>query len=276
MMPAKYARIPGINLVSTLLRNIPLLPSKRRTAPKTRAIYSDAAKPVKPTKRATRRVIYGDAVKPVKPTKRATPRVIYGDAVKPVKPAKLATPKVIYADSVKPVKSAKLATPRVIYGDAVKPAKPAKLAPPRVICSDAAKPMKSAKLAQIDSTKVYVLQLEGGLIYVGQSKNVPRRIQQHLNGQGAVFTKRHKPTGVVLPRLGNVEGAGDSGERQEVLLQMRKHGMHLVRGWKYCNDKLSKPDVLDIQSNWIEMFNLCRRCMHPGHMASFCRAHKAI
>jgi hypothetical protein len=49
-------------------------------------------------------------------------------------------------------------------------------------------------------TLVYVLQLTGGYIYVGQSRNVPRRIQQHMNGKGAVFTRKHKPTGVTLPR----------------------------------------------------------------------------
>jgi hypothetical protein len=127
---------------------------------------------------------------------------------------------------------------------------------------------------KLDKSMVYVLQLTGGLIYVGQSNNVERRIQQHMRGQGAVFTKRHKPTGVRLTRLGNVNGAGDSGERQEVLLQMRTHGMHNVRGWKYCNNTLSSADVLDIKSNWVEMFNLCRKCMKPGHMASFCKQRK--
>jgi hypothetical protein len=120
-------------------------------------------------------------------------------------------------------------------------------------------------------TMVYVLQLVGGLIYVGQSSNVERRIQQHLDGRGAMFTRRHKPTGLRLARLGTINGAGDSGERQEVLLQMRMHGMESVRGWKYCNNRLSPSDIIDIRSNWVEMFNLCRRCMGVGHMASSCK-----
>jgi hypothetical protein len=186
-MPAKYARIPGMNLVGTLLRNIPLLLLKRKVGVKATLVTS---------------------------TVKSAPKVIYSGG-----------------------------------------------------------PARTMSIKE-DSTKVYVLQLKGGFIYVGQSSNIERRIQQHLSGKGAMFTKRHKPTGVVLPRLGKVEGAGDSGERQEVLLQMRKHGMHRVRGWKYCNDKLSKTEVLDINSNWVEMFNLCRKCMKPGHMASFCRAKK--
>jgi hypothetical protein len=122
-----------------------------------------------------------------------------------------------------------------------------------------------------NNTSVYVLQLHGGLIYVGQSSNVETRIKQHMNGRGATFTKRHKPTGIKLPRLGNINGAGDSGERQEVLLQMWKNGMHSVRGWKYCNNNLSPSDIIDIKSNWVEMFNLCRVCMREGHMASSCK-----
>jgi len=124
------------------------------------------------------------------------------------------------------------------------------------------------------ATSVYVLQLTEGYIYVGQSSNVKRRIKQHMDGKGAKFTKRHTPTGVVLPRLGNIDGAGDSGERQEVLLQMRMHGMECVRGWKYVNNSLSGADVADIKSNWIEMFNLCRICMGEGHMASSCKKRK--
>jgi hypothetical protein len=124
------------------------------------------------------------------------------------------------------------------------------------------------------STKVYVLELHGGYIYVGQSNNVERRVKQHMEGRGAVFTKRHAPTGIMLPRLGNIDGAGDSGERQEVLLQMKKRGMHFVRGWKYVNNSLSATDVADIQSNWVEMFNLCRICMGEGHMASSCKKKK--
>jgi hypothetical protein len=130
---------------------------------------------------------------------------------------------------------------------------------------------KTSRCKPLVETQVYVLELHGGFIYVGQSNNVQRRIQQHMSGHGAMFTKRHKPTGIVLSRLGTINGAGDSGERQEVLLQMRMHGMEAVRGWKYVNNTLSKSDVLDITSNWVEMFNLCRMCKKPGHMASACK-----
>lgn len=49
---------------------------------------------------------------------------------------------------------------------------------------------------------VYVLQLAGGYVYVGKSTNVDRRVRQHTDGLGARFTRRHRPTGKLLPRLG--------------------------------------------------------------------------
>jgi hypothetical protein len=67
-----------------------------------------------------------------------------------------------------------------------------------------------------------------------------------------------------------VNGSDDSGERQEVLLQMKRNGIEKVRGWKYVNEDITNVQVKDIHSNWVEMFNLCRICMGEGHMASTC------
>jgi hypothetical protein len=53
---------------------------------------------------------------------------------------------------------------------------------------------------------IYVLELTGGFVYVGKSSNVTRRIQQHKLGKGAMFTKRHPPTGRQLDRLGKLQG----------------------------------------------------------------------
>jgi hypothetical protein len=212
-MPAKYARIPGINVISTVLQNIPIK--------------------VKVARSKNIRGIATSFIRGIAATKVAEPR------------------------------GTKVAKPR---GTITKVAKVA-------IAKITAAAKAIAKIVTA-STQVYVLQLQGGFIYVGQSSNVKRRIKQHMDGRGAVFTKRYTPTGILLPRLGNIEGAGDSGERQEVLLQMRMHGMQRVRGWKYVNNSLSVSDVADIRSNWIEMFNLCRICMAEGHMASSCKKRK--
>ena len=208
---------------------------------------------------------------PIKPRAirgTGTKRSLSGTTVKPM----LAAQRSFSGTTVKPMPAAQ----RSFSGITVKPMPAAQrsFSVTRVTPMPAASTRVTKLKIVPPRTKVYVLQLVGGLIYVGQSGNVQRRIQQHMDGQGAMFTKRHKPTGTVLPRLGTIDGAGDSGERQEVLLQMRLHGMQSVRGWKYVNNTLSRADIADIRSNWIEMFNLCRVCMGEGHMAASCKRRK--
>jgi predicted GIY-YIG superfamily endonuclease len=40
---------------------------------------------------------------------------------------------------------------------------------------------------------VYLLLCEDDWFYVGQTRDYQTRIQQHLSGEGAAFTKRHRP-----------------------------------------------------------------------------------
>lgn len=130
---------------------------------------------------------------------------------------------------------------------------------------------------------VYVLQLEDNCVYVGKtSRDVQKRLAEHMRADGcnvrfagAAFTKLHKPTGKLLPRLGNLEGKGDGPERDETLRQMYKRGFQRVRGWKYVRPgPLSKADEADIESNIRELFDLCRRCGKQGHFTMRCSETK--
>lgn len=130
------------------------------------------------------------------------------------------------------------------------------------------------------ASKVYVLQLEGGYVYVGKtSRTVQQRLREHMGTSGrpgffsgAAFTRLHKPTGKILKRLGNLEGDGDGPERDETLRQMHKRGAQKVRGWKYVKPgPLGKEDLEDIEKNIREMLDLCRRCGKKGHFTLQCR-----
>lgn len=130
----------------------------------------------------------------------------------------------------------------------------------------------NATAPQEPTEQVYILELAHGKVYVGKSKDVPRRLAQHKAGIGSAWTKLHPPTGVMLPRLGNVCGAGDCSERDELLRYMYLRGVHHVRGWRYCNTHLSQAELDDAEGNIRELFDLCRRCGHPGHFVTRCRA----
>jgi predicted GIY-YIG superfamily endonuclease len=120
---------------------------------------------------------------------------------------------------------------------------------------------------------VYILELAEGRVYVGHSTDMKRRIQQHMSGQGAAFTKAFPPTGVMLPRLGCVTGSPEAAERDETLRYMFLRGIHHVRGWKYVQVQMSVKDEDDAEENIRELFDLCRRCGHPGHFVTHCKAN---
>ena len=171
----------------------------------------------------------------------------------------------------KPVKVPKRPRPR----PRPKPTQPRPYGPR---CSDALKSsdalaMQASAQAKGDGKKssVYILQLEDDRIYVGTSQDVERRVLQHVSGKGAAFTRRFKPTGVRLPRLGNVSGDGDAAERDETLRYMYLKGIDMVRGWKYTQVEMSSADALEAESNIRELFNLCRRCGGKGHFVGQCR-----
>jgi predicted GIY-YIG superfamily endonuclease len=120
---------------------------------------------------------------------------------------------------------------------------------------------------------VYVLELAQGRVYVGHSMDVRRRILQHMSGQGSAFTKAFPPTGVHLPRLGCVSGSPEAAERDETLRYMFLRGIQLVRGWRYVRVEMADEEVQDAEQNIRELYDLCRRCGHPGHFVTHCKAN---
>ena len=119
---------------------------------------------------------------------------------------------------------------------------------------------------------MYILELEDDRVYVGSSKNVKRRIAQHQAGTGSAYTRLYKPTGVLLPRLGNVEGDGDAAERDETLRYMSLRGIPMVRGWKFTQVIMPFSDFDEAEANIRELFDLCRRCGRAGHFMTKCTA----
>jgi predicted GIY-YIG superfamily endonuclease len=89
---------------------------------------------------------------------------------------------------------------------------------------------------------VYILELENGRAYVGRSCDVERSVREHMNGKGIAFLNAFKPTGRLLPRLGNVSGRGEAAIRDETIRYMRLLGIARVRGWKYTRLTMSNEE----------------------------------
>lgn len=60
---------------------------------------------------------------------------------------------------------------------------------------------------------VYMLLCEGGGIYTGMTQNVTMRYKQHLTGQGANYTKKHRPLRIL--RTWKCESRSEAAELEK-------------------------------------------------------------
>jgi putative endonuclease len=69
-------------------------------------------------------------------------------------------------------------------------------------------------VARKDSYFVYVLLCNDGSYYTGYSNNPASRLVRHMKGQGARYTRMHKPRGIVYLQEHGTRSAAMKRERQ--------------------------------------------------------------
>lgn len=106
------------------------------------------------------------------------------------------------------------------------------------------------------SLVVYVLKLENGKYYVGETRDMIRRFQQHLGDTGAAWTKIHKP----IELLDFWEKENKSDENTTTIQYMVEYGIDNVRGGLYCKPKLSDADQTSLQRIVNASNNQCFDC----------------
>ena len=120
------------------------------------------------------------------------------------------------------------------------------------------------------TTNVYVLRLEGGNYYVGKSDNVMNRYQQHLNGSGSAWTRKHKP--LALEKVH--ENVSPLQENSITKMLMSNHGIDKVRGGSYCEIELSAFQIETIKKEIWGPKHYCSECGRKGHWFKDCYAKK--
>lgn len=124
-----------------------------------------------------------------------------------------------------------------------------------------------------DNDGVYVLELgEGGKFYVGQSRNISRRIEDHQSGrQRAAYVDAN---GGILRQLAPSTPRNEDfaeWEKKETLYLMMKYGYENVRGWEWTRvGPLCFNDLHMIKRDLMGTLNLCRKCGTKGHFAAQC------
>lgn len=115
--------------------------------------------------------------------------------------------------------------------------------------------------------KIYFLKLEEDKYYIGKTKNIIFRLEDHFeSGQGSKWTTLYKPVDV----LGIVTSYDKFDEDRYTLKYMVKYGIENVRGGSFCSVVLSNSDINTIRKMIKSSADLCYNCGKPGHYASKC------
>ena len=92
----------------------------------------------------------------------------------------------------------------------------------------------------MDNYCLYILALEDEKYYVGITRDVNKRYEEHVNGNGAQYTRINHPIGLVCMRQLNswslVQAEQEETRMTEVMMTL--HGIENVRGGDYCQVSL--------------------------------------
>jgi len=82
---------------------------------------------------------------------------------------------------------------------------------------------------------LYLLELQNNKYYVGQTDNVDFRYRDHVNGEGAKWTKIHKPVKIILSKQIEIKSIRESllYENWMTLHFMEKYEWQNVRGGEF-------------------------------------------
>lgn len=123
------------------------------------------------------------------------------------------------------------------------------------------------------TTNVYVLELVEGKYYVGTSKNVLLRYQQHVSGNGgAVWTKKYPPIRIVEV----LEKVDEFEENNMTKKYMATFGIDNVRGGAYCTIVLPAEVVAVLTKEIRSSQGCCVRCGRKGHFVTNCYANTTV
>tara|TARA_B100000424_G_C22838786_1_gene447735 strand:- start:305 stop:949 length:645 start_codon:yes stop_codon:yes gene_type:complete len=122
----------------------------------------------------------------------------------------------------------------------------------------------------MSKVNIYTLQLEGGKYYVGRSYNVPKRLNQHYNGEGSVWTKKYKPIRLYEVFLNKTK----FDEDKYTLMYMSIFGIENVRGGSFCSVELGGADKYIIKRMICTATDKCVKCEQHGHFFTDCPQYK--
>ena len=115
---------------------------------------------------------------------------------------------------------------------------------------------------------IYILRLSTGKYYIGKTKNVDKRWEEHISGNGSGWTKKYKP----LSLIKSVVSTSHFDEDRYVKEYMEKYGIENVRGGTYSNMVLDANCIAVLEKEIRHSNNMCVRCGRDTHFIKDCYA----
>jgi predicted GIY-YIG superfamily endonuclease len=131
-------------------------------------------------------------------------------------------------------------------------------------------------VARPSGQTIYSLELENGKYYVGKTKDIEARVQEHTEGDGAAWTRKWKPRSFSVLREDVASGDVSAIETQETAKLMKLHGIDNVRGGQWTRVTLSNEERVAAVQHIKHQDDLCNRCGRQGHFASACFAKSDV
>ena len=102
---------------------------------------------------------------------------------------------------------------------------------------------------------IYILKLREGKYYIGKTKNVEKRFNEHIAGNGSGWTKKYKPISLIK----SIVSTSYFDEDKYVKEYMAKYGIENVRGGTYSNINLDANCISVLEKEIRHSKNLCTR-----------------
>ena len=115
--------------------------------------------------------------------------------------------------------------------------------------------------------QIYILKLRVGKYYIGKTRNIEKRYEEHLTGTGSGWTKKHKP----LSLIKTIKSTSQFDEDKYVKEYMAKYGIENVRGGSYYNIVLDANSIA-VEKEIRHSNNVCMRCGRDSHYIKDCYA----
>ena len=115
---------------------------------------------------------------------------------------------------------------------------------------------------------IYFIKLKGGKYYIGKTKNIEKRYDEHITGNGSMWTKKYKPKSLIK----TIKSTSFFDEDKYVKEYMAKYGIENVRGGTYSNIVLDENSIAVLEKEIRHSKNVCMRCGRDTHFINDCYA----